>query len=209
MADLRVLEGVKIADADTPANSVTVDASGNMQVIADFQASEKETDDDSVAFSQSQQRALSLLYGSDGAAWERITTDGSGALNVAITSGGGEAVPTSPVRTTGSSTDTAAAGTFSHDGPESGGTTTKVRGFDASASVPIKAELQTVENGAGTTVLVMFAQAGERLEWRAPHRDFYSKAHPSNGGFDGWRLVLTNLDNENAANLYATIYTED
>ena len=33
MADLRVLHGVKIVDADTPANSVQVDASGNLTAI--------------------------------------------------------------------------------------------------------------------------------------------------------------------------------
>ena len=130
-------------------------------------------------------------------------------MDVNVVAGGGESIPTAPVRTTGSSTDTAAAATFSLDGPSSDSTTTKVRGFDCCASVPIKAELQSVIDGAGTTLLVMFAQAGERLEWRAPHRNFYSVAHPANAGFDGWRIVLTNLDNENAANLYTTLYTED
>ncbi len=174
-----------------------------------FAAAETDTDDDIVADSQVSLRTINLMYGYDGTQWERIQTDAGGAMDVNIVAGGGESLPTSPVRTTGSSTDTAAAATFSQDGPSADGTTTKVRGFDCCASVPIKAELQSVIDDAGTTLLVMFAQAGERLEWRAPHRNFFSVAHGSNGGFDGFRIVLTNLDNENAADLYTTLYTED
>jgi hypothetical protein len=199
----------------TASNELNVLASAQPGVdigdvtIADFAAAETDADDDSIAQAQTSLRTLGLLYGHNGAEWERLQTDGAGALDVNITAGGGEALPTNPVRTTGNSTDTAAAGTFTLDGPSSDGTTTTVRGFDACASVPIKAELQTVANGAGTTILTMFAQAGERLEWRAPHRDYFDTAHPSNAGFDGFRIVLTNLDNENAADLYATLYTED
>ncbi len=199
----------------TASNELNVIASAQPGVdigdvtILDFGASQTDADDDIVADSQTSLRTINLMYGYDGTQWERIQTDAGGAMDVNVIAGGGESLPTSPVRTTGNSTDTAAASTFTQDGPSSDATTTKVRGFDCAASVPIKAELQEVENGAGTTLLTMFAQAGERLEWRAPHRNFFSKAHPSNGGFDGWRLLLTNLDNENAADLYATLYTED
>jgi hypothetical protein len=199
----------------TAANELNVLATAQPGVdigdvtVNGFAAAEQDGDDDSVAFAQTSLRTLNLLYGSDGSAWERVRTDGAGALHVAIQSGAGESLPANPVRTTGNSTDTAAAGTFTLNGPESGGTTTTTRGFDCAASVPIKVELQTVENSTPTTILTMFAQAGERLEWRAPHRDFYDKTHPALGGFDGFRLLLTNLDNENAANLYATLYTED
>lgn len=150
------------------------------------------------------------MGGVDGSAnVQALLTDTDGHLQVDVLSGGGEAIPTTPVRTTDSSTDTAAAATFTVAGPESGGSTTSASGFDATASVPIKIELQTVENGAGTTILVLFAQAGECCTWRAPHRDFFDVAHPANAGLDGFQLVLTNLDNENAANLYGTLYTED
>ena len=73
----------------------------------------------------------------------------------------------------------------------------------------LKIELQTVADDAGTTILVLFSQAGECCSWRAPHRDFFDVAHPTNAGLDGFRLVLTNLDNENAANVYGILYTED
>ncbi len=140
---------------------------------------------------------------------QSLLTDSDGHLQVDILTGGGSDTPTSPVRTFSSSTDTAAASFFNADGPDSDGTTTKLTGFDALASVPMKIEVQTVADGTGTTINVLFAQAGESVEWRAPHRDFYSVAHPTNAGLDGFRLVLTNLDNENAANLYGTLYTED
>ncbi len=177
--------------------------------VLDFGAAQTDNDDDVVADSQTALRVINLMYGHDGTQWERIQTDAGGAMDVNVVAGGGEALPANPVRTTGASSDTAAAATFVQAGPESGGTTTTVRGFDASASVPIKAELQTVEDGTPTTILVMFALAGERLEWRAPHRDFFDVAHPANAGLDGFQLTITNLDNENAANLYATLYTED
>jgi hypothetical protein len=140
---------------------------------------------------------------------QSLLVDSNGRLSVDINSGGGESLPTTPVKSHSSSTDTAAAATFNADGPESGGSTTKLAGFDAVASVPLKIEIQEVEDGSGVTESVMFAQAGECCQWRAPHRNYYSKAHPANAGFDGWRLVLTNLDNENAADLYGTLYTED
>jgi hypothetical protein len=140
---------------------------------------------------------------------QTLRTDADGHLQVDVLTGGGSDTPTNPVRTHSSSTDTAVAATFNADGPESGGTTTKLAGFDVSASVPVKIEVQTVANGAGTTVDVLFAQAGEKCQWRPPHRNYYSVAHPANAGFDGFRLAITNLDNENAANLYGTLYTED
>ncbi len=135
--------------------------------------------------------------------------DADGHFQVDILTGGGSDTPTAPVKTFQSSTDTAAAATFDADGPEAGGTTTTLVGFDASASVPMKIEIQTVADGTGTTIGVLFAQAGECCSWVPPHPDFYSTAHPTNAGLDGFRLRLTNLDNENAANLYATLYTQD
>ena len=44
--------------------------------------------------------------------------------------------------------------------------------------------------------------------WRAPHRDYFEVAHPTNAGFDGFRVVITNKDSSDAADLYGTIYTE-
>jgi hypothetical protein len=79
----------------------------------------------------------------------------------------------------------------------------------ASASVPWKAEIQTVANGVGTTIEVFFGRAGEVVIFTPPHPDFFSTAHPSNAGFDGFRLVVTNLDNTDAADLYAALYTQD
>jgi len=52
-----------------------------------------DTDDDSIAGSQTSALALSLGHGWDGSAWERLTTDGSGSLDVNIT-GGASSGPT-------------------------------------------------------------------------------------------------------------------
>jgi len=199
----------------TAANELNVLASAQPGVdigdvtILDFAAALTDADDDIVASAQTSLRIINLNYGFDGTQWERIQTDAGGAMDVNVVAGGGESLPTSPVRTTGNSTNTAAGSAFTQDGPSADGTTTKVRGFDCSASVPIKVELQTAADGVGTTVLTQFARAGEPLIFRSPHRNFYSQAHPSNAGFDGWRIVSTNLDNSEAADLYVTLYTED
>ena len=54
--------------------SIIIDSEGNLAVI--------DTDDDSIAGSQKVLLVGGLLYGWNGTTWERVTTDGSGNLNV-------------------------------------------------------------------------------------------------------------------------------
>lgn len=199
----------------TAANELNVLATAQPGVdigdvtILDFAAALNETDDDVVASALSSLRTLNLLYGFDGTNWERLQTDGAGALDVNITAGGGEALPTNPVRTEGQSAGTAPAVAFDVDGPESGGTTKTVRGFRASASVPIKCELLQVDNDVDTVHVTLFGRAGEPVIYDAPHRDFHDVTFAANAGFDGFTLRITNLDNTQTANVYGTLYTED
>lgn len=118
------------------------------------------------------------------------------------------AAPASPVLTEGSTTDTAAGAGFDVDGPSSDGTTKTVRGFVASASVPIKAELIQVDNDVDTAHVTLFARAGEGIVYTAPHKDFHEVTFGSTGGFDGFTLRVTNLDNSQAADLYGSLMTE-
>jgi len=214
---------MNIRDGAGGERSANVTASNELNVIAsaqpgvdigdvtilDFGAALTDADDDVVADSQTSLRTIGLGYGYDGTQWERLQTDGSGALDVNVTAGGGEALPTNPVRTENSSTNTAAGSAFDVDGPSSDGTTKTVRGFRASASVPIKAELLQVDNDVDTVHVTLFGRAGEPVVYDAPHRDFHDVTFGSTGGFDGFTLRITNLDNTQAADLYGTLYTED
>lgn len=153
--------------------------------------------------------ALSIGGTESGGNFQEILVDATGALQVDVLSGGGESIPTGEVLVRGTTTDLAVDATFNIDEAEAGGTTSKCRGFDASASVPIKAELQEVNDGAGTPKVTLFAAAGQPLHWRAPHRDYFETAFSANAGFDGWRVVITNKDSTDAADVYGTIYTEN
>jgi len=135
--------------------------------------------------------------------------DANGALKVNVKSGGGESLPVNPVLTQAQSAGTAPAAAFDVDGPESGGTTKTVRGFRASASVPIKAELIQVDNDVDTILVTLFGRAGEPVVYDAPHRDFHDRVFGATAGFDGFTVRITNLDNSQTANVYGTLYTED
>ena len=77
------------------------------------------------------------------------------------------------------------------------------------ATVPIKVELQTVLNAVATTKIVNVAVDG-RWHWRSPGRNYISQAQDAGVGFDGFRVVVTNLDTSRAADLYATfLYDEE
>lgn len=140
-----------------------------------------------------------------GAAYVQVV-DSTGSF---VNSFGGEATPTNPVRTENSSTNTAAGSSFDVDTADLGGTTKKVSGFVASASVPVKAELIQVDNDVDTVHVTAFARAGEVVIYKPPHRNFHNVTFTANAGFDGWTLRITNLDNSQAADLYGTLFTED
>ena len=42
-----------------------------------------------------------------------------------------------------------------------------------------------------------------------PNKDFVTQAQDAGAGFDGFRLTVTNLDNENAADVYATFFYDE
>lgn len=158
-------------------------------------------------------QATAFGYMYDGAAWDRVRGDATDGLLVNL--GTNNDVSFTPSTLSGevavraTSTDVAVDATLDVDEADTGATTSFCVGFDASASVPIKAELQHVTDGAGTAVVTLFATAGEPIHWRAPHRDYFEKLFTANAGFDGWRVVVTNKDSSDAADLYGTIYTEN
>lgn len=153
--------------------------------------------------------AISVGGTESGGNFQELRTDADGHLQIDVLTGGGSDTPAGEARAHTSSTDTAAAATFDADSADFGTATKKLSGVDAWASVPIKVTIMSVSDNAETIIDVVGARAGEMIQWRPPHRDYYEVAFTANAGFDGFRAEITNLDNSQAADLYGTIYSED
>ena len=72
---------------DGDATPLLVDENGRLQVdvVSGGGTNTQETDDDSIAGGQTLDVAIGLGYAYDGANWERLASNGSGSLNVAVT----------------------------------------------------------------------------------------------------------------------------
>ncbi len=87
------------------------------------------------------------------------------------------------------------------------GLTGKLVAVLMSSSVPLKGELKTVLNGVeGSVIATIFSSAGQNSWINLPNKDFVTQAEDVTAGLDGFRLTVTNLDNENAADVYATFF---
>jgi len=109
---------------------------------------------------------------------------------------------TDPKTSAASSVAVAAGGTASLDSSQiSADKTGHLLQARASASVPWKAELQTVANGvASATLAVWFWNDPLPLELIA---GAITVAYDATAGLDGFRIVVTNLDPVQTADLYA------
>jgi hypothetical protein len=89
------------------------------------------------------------------------------------------------------------------------GKTGKLLGLVVAASVPFKAELKTLLNGAASAVkMTRFAEYG--WDWTSPHRDFVTQAYSATAGLDGFRVVVTNLTTGSAAaDVYCTFLYDE
>lgn len=86
--------------------------------------------------------------------------------------------------------------------------TGRLRHVIVAASVGWKAQLRTVQNGVASADQIVWF----RGDWdgRLPHRDSVRVAHDPGAGLDAFRVVVTNLDTSQPADLYATfLYDED
>lgn len=150
-----------------------------------------------------------FLMGYNGTTWDRVRTANTGRLQVdVITGGGGGGAPTTPVNSYDTTASIAAGATDNHDTTDLGGSTRDLRRVIMGASVPLKGEIQSVINGTGTTIGVIFSPAGQSVTWDNPHQDYNSVVFSANAGFDGFRLIRTNLDASEAADVYSNIFYE-
>lgn len=156
-----------------------------------------------------------FMLGYNGTTWDRVRVANTGRLQVDVVTGGSADTPTNPVTATTTSSALAAGGSTTTQlrTADLGGSTKKLTRVVCWSSAPYKADLQTVANGTGTSVLVMGNQAGQPTVMEPPGsrtgRNYWSVAHPANAGFDGWQVIMTNLDGSDAADVYCTFYYED
>ena len=206
--DRRLLVDAQIAGQDA---DVTVDLGANNDVTTEF-AGSTAVGALSDAFANPTVLPVgAFAMGFNGTTWDRVRTANTGRLQVDVITGGGTDTPTNPTIETANTTNTAAGSTSGTTIQTSdlGGATNSLALATATASVAFKAELQQVDNDVTTTYDIKFGQAGTAVEFRPTHRDYYTATFGATGGFDGWRIVVTNLDTSEAADLYGTFYYED
>ncbi len=80
----------------------------------------------------------------------------------------------------------------------------------AGGSVPTKIEIQTVLNNvASATILTFFSLPGVITLFTMPSKKFIRQAQDGGAGFDGFQAVVTNLDSNKDADLYATFFYDE
>jgi hypothetical protein len=140
---------------------------------------------------------------------QELTTDTDGHLQVDILSGAGTSTPTNPVADYDTAAGVTAGGVSNHDTADFGTDTRTVVKVIWSASVPMKVELQSVDNDVATTLAVGFSRAGETGEMTPPHHDYWTKSFTATGNAELFRLIRTNMDTSEPADVYSTIFYED
>lgn len=83
---------------------------------------------------------------------------------------------------------------------------TKLLGVDVWSSVPYKALIYTVSNGTQSTspAAVGGAPGFQSFQWRTPDPIFVTLGN--SGGQDAYRVVITNLDQTNTADVFVTFH---
>lgn len=147
--------------------------------------------------------------GTDGD-YATLNVDASGRLHVTDPNAG-TANPTNPVVELDSGTDVAPASSDTLVHSDVGGTTKRLAGVTISSSVPFKAVIQAAEDGSAVATydIVFSPVGGGTVQWVPPHKGYTENAFGANAGYDGFQVVVTNLDPNDAANVYATFYYED
>jgi len=138
---------------------------------------------------------------------QSLLTDTDGHLQVDVLTGGGADTPSSPSAEDITSASLAAGATTDLDSTDVGSDTLYLSGVDVWSSIPWKARIMTVANAVETVIAVIGGQAMHTVQWRPPHRKYISQG-PVGAGFDGFRVEMTNLDNNDAADVYCTFWTE-
>lgn len=148
------------------------------------------------------------LAGSDGD-YQPFIFDANGRLHVTDPNAAG-ATPSGAMVDQDSGADIAAGSSDTLRHTDIGGTTKRLAGITVASSVPFKAVISAVEDGAIVkTYDTIFSQVGGgTYQWAPPHKDYTENAFGANAGYDGYEAVVTNLDPADAASIYCTFYYE-
>lgn len=148
-----------------------------------------------------------FLQGFNGTTWDRVRTANTGRLQVDVVTGGGADTPTNPVVNYQTSASLAAGAAVDLTTPEA--TSKKLRQCVVTASVPIRVRIYTVDNSVESTdpKWVKFSGTSGSVEFNTPHRNYITLG--SSPGLDAFRAEVTNMDPDNAADVYASFFYED
>ena len=140
---------------------------------------------------------VKVQYGDDG-----LATDVSDANPLPVDNNPVESIQTN----TGNSTATAAGGSDDIDSTQvSSGKTGQLLQVIVSATIFYKAELKIVTNGvAGSVVHTWIGGPILPFPYTPSHKTLHTIAQDVTAGLDGFRVTVTNLDTNEAADIYAT-----
>lgn len=89
-------------------------------------------------------------------------------------------------------------------------TTAKLVALFVNSSVPIKAVLKTLLNGAASSDLaVFFIQPNGAQLIVMPSKEFFTQVHDAGVGLDGFRVTVTNLDTSQPSDVYCTFLYDE
>jgi hypothetical protein len=154
------------------------------------------------------QDTATILSGTDGD-YTPLIVDASGRLHVTDPNAGAGS-PSTPTRDQASTTLAAGvASTTEFRTTDVGADTFRLGGVDIAASAAFKAVINSVDNDVATVFTTVFGQAGTTVQWRPPNKDYAADTWAGSAGFDGFEVLVTNLDTSESADFYVTLYYED
>lgn len=147
-----------------------------------------------------------FLMGWNTATWDRVAVANTGRLQVDVITGGGGASPTAPINKYVTSAALAAGSAATLSTGEIGAK--RLTAVEVWASVAYKAELRKVLNAVVDTdpSVIGGGQAFQSFAWKTPHPDYV--ATTASAGLDEFRVTVTNLDDANPADVYASFHYE-
>ncbi len=137
-----------------------------------------------------------------------LRVDANGRLHVTDPNAGA-GNPSTPTLEDLSATDTAAGATSDLDSVDFGADTRRLSQVVAWSSVAYKVEINSVDNAVETIIAVGGGQAFTPFTWEPPHANYGEVTWAGSGGFDGFRVSITNLDDSLAADVHAMIAYAD
>jgi len=147
------------------------------------------------------------LIGFNGSDWDRVRVANTGRLQVDVITGGGSDTPTNPVVNYQTSVAVAAGAEVDLTTPEAADK--KLARIDVWCSVAYRARVFTVDNAVESTdpLGVGGGAAHESWVFQPSHRNYVTLGNT--GGLDAFRVEIINLDDNQAADAYATFHYED